>query len=155
MERLKRFCFHEVSFTDRDGPLRTSGVPVVQELSRRGVTCLPESALTLLFQLDAGTGGLQVLTRQGPQSLRTVEWPKGALLVSAGDLLEIMTDGKVKNPCHRALIHCNVECISIALFYDPPLDAEIVPLKGATGRYRRVVVDDYLRHVYKISPTKN
>ncbi|OWM79157.1 hypothetical protein CDL15_Pgr003328 [Punica granatum] len=112
------------------------------------------SALTLLVQLDGGTSGLQVLHGQDPQSWRTVEWPRGALLVNAGDLLEIMSDGRVKSPWHRVMTQSEVERISIALFYNPPSDAEIVPVTGGSGSYRKVVVGDYCRHYYKISPTK-
>lgn len=36
------FCFHEVSFVDQYGGLRTSRVPVVQELGRQGITRLPK-----------------------------------------------------------------------------------------------------------------
>lgn len=35
-------CYHETSFVDENGNLRTIKVAVVQELARRGVDCLPE-----------------------------------------------------------------------------------------------------------------
>jgi hypothetical protein len=35
-------CFHEASFIDQEGQLRTSRVPVVQELARQGLNHLPE-----------------------------------------------------------------------------------------------------------------
>lgn len=113
------------------------------------------SGLTLLAQLGAGTGGLQVL-RGGPEPAgwRTVDWPSDVLLVSIGDLLEIMSDGRVKSPWHRVVTQSNAERISIALFYNPPSEAEISPVSGGTGTYRKVVVGDYCRHLYRVSPTK-
>lgn len=110
------------------------------------------SALTLLAQLAAG--GLQVLREPDPVGWRTVDWPSGALLVSVGDLLEIMSDGRVKSPWHRVVPQSDVERISIALFYNPASETEILPVRAGSGTYRKLVAGDYCRHLYRISPTK-
>lgn len=116
------------------------------------------SALTLLTQFDA-TGGLQVLR---DQKWLTLPWPSDALLVNVGDLLEIMSNGRLKSPWHRVVTQMEVERFSVALFYNPPSSAEIVPEPvedsagqvGGGGGFRKVVVGDYLRHFYEISPTE-
>ncbi|KAK4792916.1 hypothetical protein SAY86_023351 [Trapa natans] len=63
------FFFHEVSFVDRDGRLRTSRVPVVQELDRRGITQLPQR----FVQLKPGdsVGPTQCCT--GSETLQTID----------------------------------------------------------------------------------
>lgn len=105
------------------------------------------SALTLLIQFGC-TGGLQVLKGQ---NWVTVPWPCNELLVVAGDLLEIMSDGRLKSPWHR-VVALGTERLSVALFYNPPCSTEIEPVAGGDGSYRKVVVRDYLRHLYEISP---
>lgn len=115
------------------------------------------SALTLLMQFDA-TGGLQVLR---DQKWLTVPWPSDALLVNVGDFLEIMSNGRLKSPWHRVVTQMEVERFSVALFYNPPSSAEIVPEpvedsagQDGGGGFRKVVVGDYLKHFYEISPTE-
>lgn len=110
------------------------------------------SALTLLMQFDTN-GGLQVLR---DMKWVTVPWPSETLLVNVGDLLEIMSNGRLKSPWHRAVTHVEKERFSVALFYNPPSREEIEPVKSvdkSNQDYKKVVVADYLQHFYKISPT--
>ncbi|KAF8406192.1 hypothetical protein HHK36_008273 [Tetracentron sinense] len=111
------------------------------------------SGITLLTQFDA-TGGLEVLKEM--QWLK-VAWPQDALLVNVGDLLEIMSNGRLKSPWHRVVTQMNKERFSVALFYNPPPRAEIEPVRDqdSSGEsYKKVVVENYLKHYYKIVPTK-
>lgn len=39
--------FHEAKYTDQNGVLQTSKIPVVQELARKGITDLPERFVSL------------------------------------------------------------------------------------------------------------
>ncbi|KAE9447082.1 hypothetical protein C3L33_21019, partial [Rhododendron williamsianum] len=108
------------------------------------------SALTLLMQFGA-TGGLQVLK---DAKWFTVPWPENTLLVSVGDLMEIMSNGRVKSPWHRVATLADVERFSVALFYNPPSEAEIEPVEGEGPRdesYKKVVVGEYVRNSYKYS----
>lgn len=110
------------------------------------------SALSLLVQFSS-SGTLQVMHNN---KWLTVPWPRDALLVNVGDLLEIMSHGRVKSPWHRVVAQADVERYSVATFFNPPSSIEIEPVKGDTLKgnvYKKVVVSDYLRHVYKISPT--
>ncbi|KAK2664843.1 hypothetical protein Ddye_003417 [Dipteronia dyeriana] len=113
------------------------------------------SALTLLMQFET-TGGLQILK---DRKWLTVPWTDDALLVNVGDLLEIMSNGRLKSPWHRVVTQMNVERFSVALFYNPPSRAEIdpEPIEDLVHEYegfKKVVVSEYLQHFYAISPTK-
>lgn len=110
------------------------------------------SGLTFLTQFGA-TGGLQVLK---DNKWVTVPWPENTLLVGVGDLLEIMSNGRLKSPWHRVLTLANIERISVTLFYNPPSQAEIEPMndEGLGNKiYKKVIVGEYMRNYYKISPT--
>ncbi|KAI8532625.1 hypothetical protein RHMOL_Rhmol11G0227900 [Rhododendron molle] len=110
------------------------------------------SALTFLMQFGA-TGGLQLLK---DAKWVTVPWPENMLLVGVGDLLEIMSNGRLKSAWHRAATNADRERLSVALFYNPPSEAEIEPVKvegPSNESYKKVIVGDYMRNFYKISPT--
>lgn len=109
------------------------------------------SALTILAQFGSSQG-LQVLNKD--QTWLTVSWPQDQLLVVTGDLLEIMSNGLVHSTWHRAITHRDVERGSIALFYTPPPRTLIEPVATEEETYRKVVVEDYLRHYYKVTPTR-
>lgn len=112
------------------------------------------TTLTLLMQFDT-SGGLQVMHKDKKIWL-SVPWPTDALLVSAGDFLEIMTNGKVQSSWHRAVTQADLERYSLALFFNPPSSTEIEPIKsdGSSGyQYKKVVVEDYLQHYYTVSLT--
>ncbi|KAK0582996.1 hypothetical protein LWI29_032127 [Acer saccharum] len=70
-----------------------------------------------------------------------------------------MSNGRLKSPWHRVVTQMNVERFSVALFYNPPSRTEIEPepiedLVPEDGGFKKVVVSDYLQHLYAISPTK-
>lgn len=108
------------------------------------------SALTLLLQFHS-SGGLQVLHKNNEDWI-SVPWPVDGLLVVVGDLLEIMSNGRVKSRVHRAITQANAERCSIALFYNPPSSMEIEPVKSDDWEdaYKRVTVGDYVQNQYKL-----
>ncbi|KAM5549678.1 2-oxoglutarate-dependent dioxygenase 11 [Rosa sericea] len=114
------------------------------------------TALTLLLQFEA-SGGLQVLK---DMEWVTVPWPKDAMLVNVGDLLEIMSNGMFRSPWHRVVTQMDIERFSVALFYNPSPRTQIEPIGNCSlandddvEGYKKVVVGDYLQHFYRISPT--
>ncbi|XP_071935633.1 protein LATERAL BRANCHING OXIDOREDUCTASE 1-like [Coffea arabica] len=112
------------------------------------------SALSVLVQFEA-SGGLQVFK---DMKWLTVQWPVDALLINVGDLMEILSNGRFRSSWHRAVTQRDVERFSVALFYNPPSEAEIEPLKDGKSNnnhhgYKKVVVGEYLQNYYKISPT--
>lgn len=113
------------------------------------------SGLTLLMQFEASEC-LQVLK---DERWITVPWPPDTLLVNFGDFMEIMSNGRFISPWHRVLVtQSNVERFSVAVFYNPPPDADIEPIQdekedSGKRRYKKVVVSEYLQQFYKLSPT--
>ncbi|VVA30140.1 PREDICTED: SRG1 [Prunus dulcis] len=98
-------------------------------------------------------GGLQVLK---DMKWVSVTWPPEALLVNVGDLLEIMSNGRLKSLWHRVVTQMDIDRFSVALFYNPSPQTEIEPIWDCSlsdEEYKNVVVGDYLQHLYKISPT--
>ncbi|XP_028767691.1 codeine O-demethylase-like [Neltuma alba] len=111
------------------------------------------SGLTFLSQFGS-SHGLQVFSREDRTWL-TASWPQDQLLVIVGDLLEIMSNGKLQSTWHRAVPLRDVARGSIALFYNPPPKTLIEPVAAADGQddaYRKVVVEDYVKHYYKVIP---
>ncbi|KAI9101419.1 hypothetical protein K1719_023901 [Acacia pycnantha] len=112
------------------------------------------SALTILTQFSSTQRGLQVLNNRNQTWLTVSSWPQDQLLVVVGDLLEIMSNGLVHSAWHRVITHRDVERGSIALFYNPPPRTLIEPVAAEEEEtYKKVVVEDYVRHYYKVSPT--
>lgn len=115
------------------------------------------SALSILTQFGSNQG-LQVLNKD--QTWVTVSWPQDHFLVIIGDLLEIMSNGLVQSAWHRVVTHRDEERGSIALFYCPPPRTLIEPIAAIEGEeeeeekvaYKKVVVEDYVRHYYKVTP---
>ncbi|KAH9623656.1 hypothetical protein KSS87_014774, partial [Heliosperma pusillum] len=111
------------------------------------------SAISVLIQME-NSGGLQAMHRN-QNVWQTVPWPTDAVLVTVGDLLEIMSNGRVTSGLHRAITQPDVERLSVALFYNPAPTTEIEPVKNdQTGdvEYKKVMVGDYINHYYKVSP---
>ncbi|CAL9161208.1 unnamed protein product [Musa hybrid cultivar] len=108
------------------------------------------SLVTLLFQ--SGTSGLQLLRRQdqhGPARWVTVPPRPGALIVLAGDLLQILTNGRYKSVAHRAVVNRNHHRVSVAYICGPPPHHKLSPVgKPASPApclaYRAVSWADYL-----------
>ncbi|KAK9741758.1 hypothetical protein RND81_03G126100 [Saponaria officinalis] len=111
------------------------------------------SAVSLLIQIG-NSGGLQAMHKD-ENVWRTIPWPTDAFLVTIGDLLEIMSNGRLYSGLHRVISQPDVERMSVALFYSPASTTEIEPQKeehSDDDKYKKVVVGDYVQHYYKVSP---
>ncbi|XP_020228365.1 gibberellin 3-beta-dioxygenase 3 [Cajanus cajan] len=87
------------------------------------------SLLTVLYQ--SGCTGLQVF-RDGIGWIPVQPVP-GALVVNAGDLLHVLSNGRFKNVLHRAVVNNEQHRISVAHVYGPPADVKISPLMKVAG----------------------
>ncbi|KZV38837.1 hypothetical protein F511_32404 [Dorcoceras hygrometricum] len=126
--------------------------PSPNPASTLGITAHSDaSSLTLLTQFES-SNGLQIFK---DDRWFTVQWPCNTLLVNIGDLMEIMSNGVLRSPWHRAATQSEVERFSVALFYNPPGGIEIEPMQDGIcggGGYRKVVAREYIENYHKVSP---
>ncbi|GKV06506.1 hypothetical protein SLEP1_g18399 [Rubroshorea leprosula] len=103
------------------------------------------SLLTLLYQ--GNIAGLQVhRENMGWVPVQPVD---GSLVVTVGDLMHIISNGRFKNCLHRAVVNRTNHRVSIAYFYGPPRDAKVSPLMKMIDTdhhplYRPVTWNEYL-----------
>ena len=89
--------------------------------------------VTLLLQDDVG--GLQVLnqSKKNSNGADGGEWIhvppiEGALVVNIGDMMHRWTQGVFKSTIHRVVNTANVDRYSCPFFFNPNIDAQIVPI---------------------------
>ncbi|KAL8152989.1 hypothetical protein V2J09_010749 [Rumex salicifolius] len=85
----------------------------------------PHSDGTLFTMLLQDREGLQVMAND--------RWFKapiipGALVVIVGDLIEIMSNGRIESTIHRVVTSLEKERVSVAMFYNPSTFEEIGPV---------------------------
>ncbi|XP_060171982.1 protein SRG1 [Lycium barbarum] len=95
------------------------------------------SAVTILLQ-DKEVEGLQVL--KDDKWYRVPIMPY-ALLVNIGDQVEIMSNGLLKSPVHRAATNSEKERITVAMFCSPESGRDIEPVEE--------LIDDKRPRLYK------
>ncbi|KZV27443.1 oxidoreductase family protein [Dorcoceras hygrometricum] len=106
------------------------------------------SGITILLQ-DEEVEGLQML--KDDQWFRVPIMPH-ALLVNVGDQVEIMSNGLIKSPMHRAVTNSAKERNTIAMFCSPDPELEIGPvneLVGDTGSILYKKVRNYPETYFK------
>ncbi|CAE6112456.1 unnamed protein product [Arabidopsis arenosa] len=92
-----------------------------------------KSAFTLLLP-DKNVEGLQFL--------KDGKWYKApivsadTILINVGDQMEIMSNGIYKSPVHRVVTNREKERISVATFFIPGADKEILPVDGLVSEAR-------------------
>jgi isopenicillin N synthase-like dioxygenase len=85
--------------------------------------------LTLLAQDEVG--GLEIKTPHGWIAAPPIP---GTLVCNIGDMLDRLTGGTYRSTPHRVRNVSGVERYSFPFFFDPALDAQIVPLPGHARR---------------------
>ncbi|MCT4610006.1 MAG: isopenicillin N synthase family oxygenase [Pelagimonas sp.] len=98
--------------------------------------------LTLLAQDDVG--GLQVQTPAG----NWVDAPpvEDAFIVNVGDMLHILSNGRLLSTPHRVINTSGRERFSVPFFFDPHVSTRIAPLPGTgESRFDSLNFGDFLR----------
>ncbi|CAA3023317.1 gibberellin 3-beta-dioxygenase 1-like [Olea europaea var. sylvestris] len=129
--------------SDADGALQLNSYPCCPD-PNRAIGLAPHTdslLLTILHQSE--TKGLQI-HRNG------VGWVpvppvSGALVVNIGDLLHILSNGRLPTVYHRAVPNQDRHRVSVAYFYGPPVESIIGPLnKLPSPIYRSLTVKEYI-----------
>ncbi|XP_024993068.1 codeine O-demethylase-like [Cynara cardunculus var. scolymus] len=108
------------------------------------------AGITILLQVN-DVEGLQV-KKDGVWL--PVSFLPDAFVVNVGDILEIMSNGAYNSIEHRVTVNGTKERISLAMFFNPKLEAEVGPAKSFlknTGKpplYRTLVMEQYLKEFF-------
>nr|GEZ96411.1 codeine O-demethylase-like [Tanacetum cinerariifolium] len=108
------------------------------------------SAITVLLQVS-DIEGLQV-KKDG--TWIPVNFLPDAFVINVGDALEVMSNGVYNSIEHRVMVNATKERISLAMFFNPKLDADVGPAKSLlknTGNpplYRTLVMEQYHKEFY-------
>ncbi|CAK9185475.1 unnamed protein product [Ilex paraguariensis] len=99
--------------------------------------------LTIVHQSDSN--GLQVF-KDGVLGWVSVSPIAGALVVNVGDLLHIVSNARFLTAYHRVVANQACHRVSIAYFYGPPAESELVPIlpKLQAPCYRSLTVKEYV-----------
>ncbi|KAK4788079.1 hypothetical protein SAY86_019398 [Trapa natans] len=105
------------------------------------------TAITILHQITNCVNGLQI-KRNGMWF--PVDIPDDAFIVNMGDIMEIISNGAYPSIEHRAMVNTESERISIAMFFNPRLDAQVGPAASlvspkSPARFRRFIMDEYVK----------
>ncbi|CAO2162262.1 unnamed protein product [Urochloa humidicola] len=110
-------------------------------------------AVTVLLHVN-DVQGLQIKGDDG--KWLAVEPLDGALIVSIGDTIEILSNGKYTSVEHRAMVRPDKERIAAAIFHQPwrsimvePLP-ELVEKDDGRARYKSVSYAEFMRHFFSV-----
>ncbi|XP_076944048.1 codeine O-demethylase-like [Bidens hawaiensis] len=116
-----------------------------------GITPHSDAAgLTILLQVN-DIEGLEV-KKDGMWI--PVSFLPDAFVVNVGDILEILCNGVCNSIEHRAIVNDTKERMSLAMFFNPKLEADVGPSKSLiknTGNpplYRTLVMEQYLKEFF-------
>ncbi|KAL8248261.1 hypothetical protein R6Q59_005129 [Mikania micrantha] len=108
------------------------------------------AGITILLQLN-NVQGLQV-NKDGLWI--PVTFLPHAFVVNVGDILQIMSNGVCNSIEHRAVVNASKERLSLAMFFNPKLEADVGPSKSLltkTGKlplYKTLVMEQYLKQFF-------
>uniref|UniRef100_J3M1X6 Fe2OG dioxygenase domain-containing protein n=1 Tax=Oryza brachyantha TaxID=4533 RepID=J3M1X6_ORYBR len=105
-----------------------------------------EDSNCITFVLQDGAGGLEVLKDGVWVPADPVE---GSIIVNLGDVIQVLTNGKMKSATHRVVRKPAVHRHSLAFFFNVHGDRWVEPLPeytekiGEAPRYRRFLYSEY------------
>ncbi|EAZ32177.1 hypothetical protein OsJ_16383 [Oryza sativa Japonica Group] len=105
-----------------------------------------EDGNCITFVLQDGVGGLEVLKDGAWVPVDPVE---GSIIVNIGDVIQVLTNGKMKSATHRVVRKPAVHRHSLVFFFNVHGDRWVEPLPeytekiGEAPRYRRFLYSEY------------
>ncbi|GJY36506.1 codeine O-demethylase-like protein [Tanacetum coccineum] len=108
------------------------------------------AGITILLQVN-NVEGLQV-KKDGVWI--PVNFLPDAFVVNVGDILEIMSNGVYNSIEHRAVVNATKERISVAMFFNPKLEADVGPSKSLIKStrnpplYKTLIMEQYLKEFF-------
>ncbi|KVH89441.1 codeine O-demethylase-like [Cynara cardunculus var. scolymus] len=108
------------------------------------------AGITILLQVN-DVDGLQV-KKDGIWI--PVNFRPDAFIVNVGDILEILSNGVCNSIEHRAIVNATKERMSLAMFFNPKMEADVGPSKGLLTStrnpplYKTLVMEQYLKEFF-------
>ncbi|PKI69077.1 protein SRG1-like [Punica granatum] len=108
------------------------------------------TAITILHQINC-VDGLQI-KRNGVWL--PVNILPDVFIVNIGDVMEILSNGTYRSIEHRAMVNTEHERITLALFFNPKLDAEVGPAaslidpNNPASLFRRITLDKFVKEFF-------
>ncbi|MCU1367015.1 MAG: isopenicillin synthase family oxygenase [Ilumatobacteraceae bacterium] len=106
-------------------PAASAADPGVEASAAQGVGAHHDSGL-LTFIMQDSVGGLQVLRGD---SFVDAPWVPGAYILNLGEMLQLATNGYLRATKHRVVSPRNAQRISVAYFFNPAMEATLVPVE--------------------------
>ncbi|CAK9179217.1 unnamed protein product [Ilex paraguariensis] len=133
----------QVNWSSSDGALQLNSYPCCPD-PNRAIGLAPHTDTLLLTILhQSNSNGLQIF-RDGVGWV-SVSPLSGALVVNAGDLLHIVSNGRFSTAYHRVMANQACHRVSIAYFYGPPAESLMVPVcETQFPLYRSLTVKEYI-----------
>ncbi|KAI9191147.1 hypothetical protein LWI28_004258 [Acer negundo] len=162
-EQLTKLIFKSLDISEEEEEMDQWWVDPSTALQLNSYPCCPDpsralglaphtdtSLITILHQSSTtiNGGGLQVFN-EGVGWVQVVP-VSGALVVNVGDLLHILSNGRFINVLHRVFVNQNLQRLSMAYFYNPPIGFRVAPLakllnsSGQVPQYRSVTVREFI-----------
>lgn len=113
-----------------DGVLQLNWYPTCPDPARAiGMAAHTDSALITMLHQTSGSRGLQVLWAEEGISARwlPVTPVEGSLIVVAGDLLHVFSNGRFRSAVHRVMVNRSAARFSAAYFCGPPKGLSVGP----------------------------
>ncbi|XP_071736035.1 2-oxoglutarate-dependent dioxygenase 21, chloroplastic-like [Rutidosis leptorrhynchoides] len=85
----------------------------------------PHSDYGTVTVLNQSQQGLEIMDHDG--TWHSVPFIQGALIVQAGDQIEVMSNGRYKSTIHRATVNTEKKRLSIASIHSLPIDKKVGP----------------------------
>lgn len=152
-ERLTKLIFKSLEISEKSSTWVASNSTNALQLNSYPSCPDPNRALGLAPHTD--TSLLTILRQSSISGLQIfkegVGWVSvlpiaNALVVNVGDLLHILSNARFPNVLHRVLVNQKRQRLSMAYFYCPPMEFELVPVtaSGQAPRYRPVTKKEFI-----------